>query len=285
MLVFGGNSAVRNAHFGTQMGHIGAAVALAHGGPSIAAAGFTELFNAGAGMRANLGVIAQALDPGLTRLLLIEVGTTLLGTRTEFIGIAWDPNWLTVQHGGQVVWDSMNSRWIGNNTAAGGFGAVNNTLRLAGVNNLGADQRGSAYIACLRVANGTPFIIAFLHNMYAIGDRTRAVENMDTMTARAKAAAGGAYGAAEVIVGGDFNVVPPPAAQPRRKRFRATLATRAARNVAGVALNTTLANPYDYWMVSEAVGITDNNATRFTQTRWDVDAFCSDHAGVSVDRN
>ena len=282
MYKFGGNQPVRNLHYTTQMGLLGGAVAALNGGACIAAAGYTELLNDGLGMHANLPNIALALDPGLTNHLVIEVGTTI-GNYQEFIGIAWDPNWLTVQHAGQVVWDSMNRQWIGNNTAAGAF-PVNRNLTLAGAQNLGADQRGLAYIACLRVLNGNPFIIGFFHNMYAVGDKTRAVDSIDTMTNRAKTGAGLAYAGAEVIVGGDFNVLPPPAANPARKRFRATVTTRVSRTGGGVARNTTMANPYDYWNVSDAAGITDVDARRYTQTRWDVDAYCSDHAGITVDR-
>ena len=281
MRVFGGSSAPRNAAYATQMGLIGAAATAFHGQPSMGVAGFTELHNFGAPLRTNLLGIAQSLDAGLTRLLIIEVGTSLVGAITEYIGIAWDPNWLNVQHAGQVVWHSMKRDWIGKNTPAGGFGALHNVLALAGVAGLGADQRGLAYIACQRAANGNRYIIAFLHNMYTTGDRTRAMDSMDTMISRAKAGAGLVYAAAEVIVGGDFNVVPPPATRAKRKR-RSGLTTRVARNLAGAALNTTLANPYDYWMVSDAAGITDADATRYIQTR---QLPCSDHAGVTVDRS
>src|SRR5215510_3966672 len=239
---FGGNSAPRNVNYTAQMGVVGAAIAALNGGACTGAAGYTELLNAGVGMHANLPLIAQAMEPGLTNHLVIEVGTTSVGGRREFIGIAWDPNYLTVQHAGQVVWDSFNRAWIGNNTAAVAFPA-NNTLPLPGAAALGADQRGLAYIACLRAANGNPFIIGFLHNMYAVGEKTRAVENMDTMANRAKTAAGVAYAGAEVIIGGDFNVVPPPAANPARKRFRATITTRVSRTGGGAARNTTLNNP------------------------------------------
>lgn len=286
MMIFNGKKAVRNAHYQTQMGLIGAAITAAHGGPRVGAAGYTELINAEAAMRGNLLAIAQALDAGLTRRLIIEVGTMAVSGKSEYLGIAWDPDVLTVQHAGQVVWDSMHERWIGNNTAAGGFAAANNTLDLDGVDNLGADQRGIAYIACRRAVNGNRFIIAFLHNMFSEGDRNRAMAGMDAMISRAKSAAGDGYAAAEIIVGGDFNVRPPAAAQSRLKRRRgAGLTVRVTRNLAGAALNTTQWHPYDYWIVSDSAGISDDDTDLYTQTRWDVDEECSDHAGVTVDRS
>src|SRR5579871_6073409 len=288
MMRFGGNAAFRNAHFIAQMGVVGGVIAGLHGGPRVGAAGYTELINNGAGMHLNLPGIATALDAGLTQRLIIEVGTTSVGASREYIGIFWDPNVLTVQHAGQVAWDAFNRRWgAANNTAAGAFPA-NRNLNLPGAGGLGLDTRGLAYIACRRVLNNNPFIIAFLHNMYSIGDRTAAMQNLDTMASRARAAAGAAYAAAEIIIGGDFNVQPPPAARPSRKRARGAalrLTTRVFRNGFGVAQNTTLANPYDYWLVSDAIGITDAHARRYTQTRWDVNMNCSDHAGVTLDRN
>ncbi len=249
------------------------------------AAGYTELINNGAGMHLNLPGIATALDAGLTQRLIIEVGTTSVGASREYIGIFWDPNVLTVQHAGQVAWDAFNRRWgAANNTAAGAFPA-NRNLNLPGAGGLGLDTRGLAYIACRRVLNNNPFIIAFLHNMYSVGDKTAAMNNLDVMTGRAMAAAGVGYGAAEIIIGGDFNVVPPAAAQDRRKRIRSTLAARVNRNAAGVARNTTQYNPYDYWVVSDGAAITDADTHRHLETRWDTDIFCSDHAGVSVDRS
>ncbi|HEY6970270.1 MAG TPA: hypothetical protein VJA94_13770, partial [Candidatus Angelobacter sp.] len=90
MRTFGGNTAVRNVNYAAQMGLVGGVVAALNGGACTAAAGYTELLNAGVGMHANLPNIALALDPGLTNHLVIEVGTTIGGYR-EYIGIAWDP--------------------------------------------------------------------------------------------------------------------------------------------------------------------------------------------------
>ncbi|HLJ89312.1 MAG TPA: hypothetical protein VKZ53_21015 [Candidatus Angelobacter sp.] len=282
MQKFNGANAVRNAAFVTQMGAIGAAL-----GPTLGVAGYTELISNLPAMHAALPPIATALDGGLTNRLVICVGKTSVGNALEYIGIVWDPGMLNVQHAGQVLWDPVNRRWGAARNTTAPFPANRNIL-LPGVQNYGADTRGLAYIACRRVLNNNPFIIGFLHNMYSIGDRTAAMQNLDTMASRARAAAGAAYAAAEIIIGGDFNVQPPPAARPSRKRARGAalrLTTRVFRNGFGVAQNTTLANPYDYWLVSDAIGITDAHARRYTQTRWDVNMNCSDHAGVTLDRN
>src|SRR6266480_4300572 len=86
-------------------------------GPIYVVAGFTELLNN------NLAAVqianrAVALDPGLTNCVVIGVGITVTGARDEHIGIAWDPNFFTIQNAGQVLYDAVARQWQCHNTAA-----------------------------------------------------------------------------------------------------------------------------------------------------------------------
>jgi endonuclease/exonuclease/phosphatase family metal-dependent hydrolase len=266
---YGGNSAPRNVVFAGGFGAINGAT-----GAVYMAAGFTELLNAGVGLHAALPALAQVLDAGLTSFVVIEVGTTVFGRR-EFIGIAWDPWVLNVQHAGQVFRDAVSKEWEANNVAAGAIPA-NQTIPLPANLGYGADTRGPAYIAALRGVN--PVVIGFMHNMYNLGDKSAAFTHLGGMMDKVRIAIGGGYAAATVVVGGDFNLAPRAPKRPRGAAL--TLATRAARvggGVAGAFVNTTLVNPYDYWCVSG--GGDDTNAAVYVQTRV---AGGSDHAGVTL---
>jgi hypothetical protein len=279
MRVYGGGAPARNAAFTVGLTAINAVT-----GPTYAAAGFTEIINAGAGIHQQLNALSQTLDPGLNRLLVIEVGTTVSGNR-EYIGISWDPAVLPVQHAGRVLRNPVNKNWVAYNApvAAGagapGAGAVAaNTLELPGGVALAADQRGIAYIA--GTYGGTEYLIAFMHNMYGVGDRTTGFANLGIMADRARRAIGGAYANAEVVVGGDFNV--PPRAYWRRRRQPVDLENLAARvggGVAGAYVLTTAVHTYDFW-ASALFGRNDTHAAVHTQTRT---FLASDHAAITLD--
>lgn len=269
MRTYGGGSAVRNGVFAAGFAAIRAATP--PGG--YLAAGFTEVLNPEAPLRAELSVLAGILDPHLIGFVVIEVGTTAVGGAREFIGIAWNPAVLNVQHAGQLLWDSTSKNWKAKNVAAADVADL--TVNLPAKVNYGADRRGPAYIAALSAAG--PVVIGFMHNMYSLGDRSSAFTNLGEMMNKARKAIGGAYAAAPVVVGGDFNVRPRDLKLPRGEEL--TLETRAARvggGVAGDYVNTTLANPYDFWCVSG--GGTDANAEVRIQTRVE---HGSDHAGIS----
>jgi hypothetical protein len=273
MRTFGGGAPGRNAAYTAALTAINAAT-----GPVYLAAGFTEITNPNAPLRGVLAGLAATLDPGLTRHLIVEVGTTALGMR-EFIGIAWDPlAGLAVQHAGHVLRDPVNKSWRAYDTPLGVGAIPNNTIPLPGGVALGADQRGLAYIAGIRVWDGNPYVLGFMHNMYALGDRTAAFGGLPYMADLARQAAGGGYVGAEVIVGGDFNVDP---RNPKRARGAAfTMVFRAARDAFGALIPTTAVNTYDYWVVSNA-GIADADASVYANTRV---ALASDHAGITLDR-
>ena len=270
---FTGTTAKRIKGYTTKLGAINAKT-----GSVYWAAGFTEVVSCKAVLRKILTRLAKKLDPGLTKLLVIEVGTTTFSKNPEYIGIAWDPDVLTVIYAGQVYYDLV----------AGGWKAFcveeedikNQTVGLPEGLAFGKDTRGLAYIGCLD-KNANPFLIGFMHNMYKVGERNLAFAALPDMADKARKAIGGGYRAAEVIIGGDFNVEP---REPKPVRGDALhLKARAARVGAGgtgAYIKTTNSHPYDFWTVSN-VAITDANARVLTQTRA---ANCSDHAGILLQR-
>ena len=160
MLRFNGGNVERNNAFIKQMGKINKKFPT----DPVGAAGYTEIVNDKPGVHQNLPAIAQALDAGLTNYLIIAVGITGAAKDPEYIGIAWDPRLLEVEHAGQVV-ALAKYEWFANNTEEKKF-PKDRTLALPSDTPLIVDQRGLAYIACRRVMNKKPFLIGFVHNMY-----------------------------------------------------------------------------------------------------------------------
>jgi hypothetical protein len=271
---FGGGSAIRNAAFNGAYTAINAATG------AYLVAGFTEVTN-NATSRHQLSNLAGILDPGLTNLLVIAVGTMAVSGRPEYIGIAWDPLWLTVQHAGQVLRNPVNGIWTvyNNNPAPPSFPVAAGRILLPAFGApLAADSRGLAYIAGIYAGN--PYIFAFMHNMYAIGDKTGAFSNLNSMGQSIRNTIGGAYAGAEIIIGGDFNLQP---RDPKRPRNAALTMVHRAAQAGGLVLNTTVANPYDFWVTSRTATPTAN-CTIYTQARRDVRLSTSDHAAISLNR-
>lgn len=267
---YGGGSIIRNNAYDIALTAINAAT-----GANYWVAGFTEITNAGTS-RAALTARATVLDPGLTRLIVLNVGTMAVSGRSEYLGIAWDPAYITVQHAGQVMKHAVTRTWNAyDNTAPFGGFANPQVIGRPAVGALTADSRGLAYIAALRGA--TPYIFAFMHNMYMEGDKTGAYNNLNNMAALIRAAVGGAYAAAEVIIGGDFNLAP---RNPKRPRGAALNLTARAARAGGDWANTTAANPYDFWVVSNA-GLANAACAVRANTRV---AHCSDHAAITLNR-
>jgi hypothetical protein len=270
---FGGAAAKRNVFFNMNLGFVGASVML-HA--PFVAAGFTEITNAGAS-RATLTALAAVLSGAMTNVLVIVVGTMALSKKPEYIGIAWDPGVITVHHAGHALYDVYNGRWQAFNYTDGALANALANQRILFPNNnillaLRADTRGIAYIA--GTVGGNPKIIAFMHNMYAIGDPTGGFNNVPTMAERARQSAGGIYAGAQIIVGGDFNIRPRNPKRPRGNQL--ALLARWAGNP---PTNTTNANPYDFWLVSNGV-IAHANASVYPATRFTPGG--SDHAGIGL---
>lgn len=232
-----------------------------------AVAGFTEIRNNMAGQ--NFANRALNLDPGLTSWILYEVGITAVGRQAEYLGIAWDPNQVTVQHAGVVVYNAMLPGWQCYNNAAAPPPPLAVLPLGGGAAGLAANSRGLAYIA--GAANGANCIFAFMHNMYNLGNRTGAFNNLNTMIAAIIGATG--WGAYRAYVGGDFNI------PPRNPTPGGALQHAAARNGANTAYRkTTYANSYDFWL-SDQAAINNARATVWKQTR---NSGASDHAGIKL---
>jgi hypothetical protein len=269
---FTGTTAKRIKGYTTKLGAINTKT-----GSVYLAAGFTEVFSCKPVLRKILTRVARKLDPGLTKLVVIEVGTTACTKNPEYIGIAWDPDHLTVQYAGQVYYDLVAMQWKARRVEVEDI--VKQTVDLPARLSYGKDTRGLAYIGCS--IKGKPFLIGFMHNMYKMGERNLAFTALPDMGDKVRKLLGEGYSAAEVIIGGDFNVEP---RNPKPERGDALhLAARAARvggGLGGAYIKTTNKHPYDFWAVSNK-GITDVEASVHTQTRA---ANCSDHAGISLVR-
>jgi hypothetical protein len=240
-------------------------------GAVYAVAGFTEIRNNNSGQQfANR---ALALDPGLTQWALIEVGITAVGARSEFLGIAWDPAVFTAGHSGVVLYNSVARRWECHDRTAPAGLMVLPDFRAGGkrrYEGAAADSRALAYVA--GTSGATNCIFGFMHNMYWLGDRSSAFTALNDMRTAIVNAVG--FAASRCYIGGDFNLAP------RDPYNGGTLHHAAARNLANTAyLNTTAANPYDFWL-SDQGGITnaqahvEDDALQFQD---------SDHAGIRLD--
>lgn len=280
MRVYGGGSPERNGLFDLAFNDIRAAT-----GHDFDVAGFTEIVNWGTALGA-LQARSHLLTPGLTEVVLIHVGTPAVSGKPEFIGIAWNPERLNVQFIGQTAYDSMSRRYL---TWPYRIPApVPANFRVIGLPSnepyLRADSRGLAYLAA--IVDGRPYIIAFMHNVFTIGNLS------DEFTGIRRAAAcifdtvgrqpdGDAYAHASVLIGGDFNVLPHDLG---RNAGDGTLFVRAARDANNALINTTVTNPIDFWLVSNPEEIPDNPppnnfAYVYRQT---IFFEASDHAGIGL---
>ncbi|HEX7051933.1 MAG TPA: hypothetical protein VF188_17125 [Longimicrobiales bacterium] len=76
--------------------------------------GFTEVLASNEQVRNNLSALARSMDGALTELVVIDVGTTVGGDwpgRQEYIGIAWDPQWVHMDYAGVVVRHAVTREW------------------------------------------------------------------------------------------------------------------------------------------------------------------------------
>jgi len=263
-------NAVRNALFDNCFAAIQAKT-----GADYLAAGFTEVRVAPV---ADIIARAQALDPTLANAIVIEVGRTALSPAAENIGIAWDNGCLRVRHYGQVLYNSTMGRWVCYNNACPN-GAVPAALAMPNVGQLGLDSRGLAYIAGDFLAT-RHVVIAFMHNMYKVGDRSIAFEQLwrmrDLIIQAIRASdSTGANTAWETYVGGDFNVDPSNSGTSRGMLTYA--AARYYNNNQGryYYYNTTWFNTYDFWLTDTQC--VDDDAEMAGETRY---RFASDHSGI-----
>jgi hypothetical protein len=264
MRTFGGHSAIRNALYGVCFGQVAAVLPV---GVPVAVAGFTEITNASVGLQAQMAVLAQTLDAGINNLLVMQVGTSALGI-TEYIVVAWSNAQIAVAAAGQVTYDNLARTWTPNAVAA----PFANAYIPAPHMDYGAlDSRGPAWVA--GTIGGVAGIFMFMHNMYSLGDRSGGLVGLRMCAAMVRKALGGAYAAAPVLIGGDFNAAPHDMDTGRGVGLYA----RAAMAM-GVPINTTASNPYDYWLVTNPA-VVAANAHVFAQTRV---PNASDHSGIGL---
>jgi hypothetical protein len=250
-------------------------------------AGFTEILNDQTAAT-EIANRALALDPGLTRCVTIGVGITATGARDEYISIAWDPKYFAIAHAGQVLFDSVYRRWVCYNTD-GTQNPIPPTIPLPDLGGGGAkkrkydstlavDTRGLAYV--YGIYNKRSRVFAFMHNMYALGDRSSAFTSLDAMMTAVHTAVGD--NGTRDYVGGDFNIEP-------RNPGRGALSFAASsyiRNGRTYYWPTTWTNPYDFWLTNQGMD-QDDFRPRFTNTQARVRtqtlySHISDHAAITL---
>jgi hypothetical protein len=267
MRVFGGGSAPRNAVFNARFAQINAIT-----GANYGVAGFTEITNWNRAL-VQLPLLAASLDAGLTDITIVKVGMSALGT-AEYLGIIWDPNFLTALFAGQVLKHPVTRAWTVYRTPAAG-GIIPGQINTPGAVNFTADSRGPAFVA--GTVGGNARIYIFFHNMYATGDRSSAFSSLPVMVDRIRAALGAAYANASAFIGGDFNVLPRRPTNTRNAADQFPLVV-AAQSVGGYYTHTTNSNAYDFWLCTNNA-FDDPDAAVYTNTRV---ALASDHAAIAL---
>ncbi|HEX6940477.1 MAG TPA: endonuclease/exonuclease/phosphatase family protein [Longimicrobiales bacterium] len=252
-------------------------------------AGFTEVLTPAAAE--DLHGLAQALDPDLKRLVMIEVGQSAGGNRRgrlELVGIAWNPGedgapCVSVTHAGFVVRHGMLRHGcsvvkaeVPDQVVDGDRPTIIESDRTT---NTVVDHRGIAFIAGTYA--GRAFLFGFMHNVFTTGVRPVDFARVPAMVDAARKTLGAPYDRAEVIIGGDFNVPPHDPKPPRGESFM--LHMRAAEGRHGF-IPTTKKNSYDFFLVSNAA-VRPNCVRVFPFTRRDRSKkkAASDHAAVFLD--
>jgi hypothetical protein len=228
-------------------------------GPRYWAAGFTELLASSGRLVESLSEVAQTLDEGLKSILVIAVGRSGSGARSEYIGISWDhTSGVTVDYAGTVLLNTY-SKWTVHNAAVAAATKdkpVADTISMPR-DGWKADSRGVAYIACRSVSSANRYIIGFFHNEFGHGDRSGAYASMSTIADNMRATVGiadNSYANATVIIGGDFNVTPPESAsegkgeRTKKLRSESKMKAFAATDGEGDLINTTESSVYDFWL-------------------------------------
>jgi hypothetical protein len=265
MRAYGGASAVRTHALVTGLDGVSTRT-----GATYAAAGFTDLRSDGSGLRGSLESLALTLDPNLRDLVIVHVGTTA-GGQPELVGIAWSEALVHVTRAGHVRYDPRNAR--GTPVVVDATAIPPNRVLPIAAAGMGPDARGFAYIAGARVGTGAPILIGFIHNLFALGTRSRCYSNLGRM-AMAAAEAVGVPGA-EVVLGGDFGLAP---RAPNARGGVRLLARGARAGAGGSYVATTDEGTHDFWLVRDAA-ITDAQAGVYPETRV---AHGSDHAAITI---
>jgi hypothetical protein len=256
MRTFNGITPDRVAKFASSFNSIGY-----RANQRVVVAGFTELLKCDDNMNSIILCLASQLHWELTNVAAFAVGRTI--GSMEYAAISWNPAMFKPDCVGgmflcQKVWTCV-------------LGDPGTELAIPA--DADVDTRGLVFLAAKQ--GGKAYVYGFMHNMYAVGDRSGAFQNLENMHLKIAAflqSKKGYPSDIEFYIGGDFNV------SPHKPRSKGELECHAATTSSGAFLNTTNSNPYDFFLSNNGQ-ITSDNVQVWASSRQDR---ASDHAGISM---
>ncbi len=239
------------------------------------AAGLTELLGDPKSLADNVPKLAQNLDPRLDKAVVVAIGQLSSPQRLEYIGIAYDSSFFTLESAGSVLRLSGSGDWFCNNKPAATMSRTRNGNGYIGMPSASVgyklDYRSLAYVVGL-VNNVDRYVFGFMHNDFGNGDRSGSFRGLGFAAEKILGAANVDPDNAFIVFGGDFNVAPDDVAG-RKVTLKAHYAVHNEK-----AIKTTAANPYDFWLLSPNVDV--QGALVYSGTR---NVILSDHSGIAVD--
>lgn len=259
---FTGGNSVRDKNFKTAMRKISGKI----GVDRVLVAGFTEVMNGKSATIQSLKRMACALDPGLTAPpLMFAVGITAFKSQIpEFVALSIYQTF-KVEFKGRVLPAQQltaTPNWTCYPSTDIDIGEMPDNIK--------PDCRGLAYV-CGKYS-GKKIIAGFMHNMYALGDRSSVFQMLPEMIQLIQEKHSN-YASAGTFLGGDFNVRPRP--------ITSSVYTVNACDTNGNPIKTTKNNPYDFWVCNKQIA--NSNAGVFVETRDpNPPSRLSDHAGIML---
>jgi hypothetical protein len=124
-------------------------------------------------------------------------------------------------------------------------------------------------------------VFAFMHNMYAIGDKSSSFTSLDAMMKAVHTAVGD--NTTRDYIGGDFNLEP---RNPGRGALTFVAETYVGNNGQTYYSTTTWTNPYDFWLTNQGMD-QDDFRPRFANAQAKVrtqtlHSHISDHAAITL---
>ena len=264
MQKFGGDNTRRNLAFTAAFEKIKERTVFT--GYDFVSAGFTEIMNNKSSIPA-LASLAPSLSRNLSKVVVIEVGESLVGKSKEYIGIAWNTKRFDIQFAGQVIKNNVNNKWLTHYIDMSGSAPPKSIDIPSGNTQQPADSRGPAFIAGYAKTSKTYVIYMYMHNMYATGDRIEGFRSTPTMAESVRStlpSSVASYANAPIYIGGDFNL-PPENPSTYKHRDKCPLQFCAAKKHKEF-INTTNTNPYDYWLTNNTL-ISCANAEVIDETK------------------
>ena len=251
-------------------------------------AGCTEMLNAKTAATNSLS-LGHSLSQLLDTELYIWVGSTTGGQtagRTEYISILYSHSHLQLIRAGQVLLTNFGVTAFGHSNPPHVIEYPSNSPSV-GKATLLSNTRGLAYV--IGTYQKQKYLFGFMHEMYAVGNRGEAYRKIPEMVAAAVADAKFSLNDITVIIGGDFNLPPEELGTRHHKTTPSARSAQAsqylkpiyAKTVTGNAQNTTLVNPYDFWIAGGPMspGSTSSGVNIWPLSR----VAASDHAGISLE--